>query len=77
MLFRSVPIGVIAAGDTTVIARFENGKGKTIGANGMIELSSTIISPAVTKFTTGAGLLLILAAIAQSVRRVRKSRAEK
>ena len=73
----SVPIGVIAAGDTTVIARFENGKGKTIGANGMIELSSTIISPAVTKFTTGAGLLLILAAIAQSVRRVRKSRAEK
>ena len=73
----SVPIGVIAAGDTTVIARFENGKGKSIGANGMIELSSTIISPAVTKFTTGAGLLLILAAIAQSVRRVRKSRAEK
>ena len=73
----SVPIGVIAAGDTTVIARFENGKGKTIGANGMIELSSTIISPAVTKFTTGAGLLLILAAVAQSVRRVRKSRAEK
>lgn len=73
----SVPIGVVAAGDTTVIARFENGKGKTIGANGMIELSSTIISPAVTKFTTGAGLLLILAAVAQSVRRVRKSRAEK
>ena len=73
----SVPIGVIAAGDTTVMARFENGKGKTIGANGMIELSSTIISPAVTKFTTGAGLLLILAAVAQSVRRVRKSRAEK
>lgn len=73
----SVPVGVIAAGDTTVIARFENGKGKTIGSNGMIELSSTIIPPAVTRFTTGAGLLLILAAVAQSVRRVRKSRAEK
>lgn len=73
----SVPIKTIAAGDTTVIARFENGKGKVIGAKGIIELSSTIISPAVSRFTTGAGLLLILAAIAQSVRRIRKSRAEK
>jgi cytochrome oxidase assembly protein ShyY1 len=48
-----------------------------VGSNGMIELSSTLISPAVTWFTTGAGLLLILAAIAQSVRRVKKNRAEK
>lgn len=73
----SVPIQTIAAGDTSVIARFENGKGKSIGANAIIDLSSTIISPAVSKFTTGAGLLLILAAVAQSVRRVRKSRSEK
>ena len=73
----SVPIGTIAAGDTSVIARFENGKGEVVGANGMIELSSTIISPAVSRFTTGAGLVLILAAVAQSVRRVRKSRASK
>ena len=73
----SVPIKTIAAGDTTVIARFENGKGKVIGASGIIELSSTLISPAVSRFTTGAGLLLILAAVAQSVRRVRKSRAVK
>lgn len=73
----SVPIKTIAAGDTNVIARFENGKGQVVGSNGMIELSSTLISPAVTWFTTGAGLLLILAAIAQSVRRVKKNRAEK
>ena len=73
----SVPIGTVAAGDTNVIARFENGKGKPIGSNGMIELSSTIISPAVTKFTTGAGLLLIFAAITQSVRRVKRSKADK
>lgn len=73
----SVPIGTIAAGDTSVIARFENGKGQTIGANGMIELSSTIISPAVSKFTTGAGVVLILAAVAQSFRRVKRSRAVK
>ena len=70
----SVPIKTIAAGDVTVFARFENGKGKVVGSTGMLELSSTIISPAITRFTTGAGVVLILAAIAQSVRRVRKSR---
>jgi len=70
----SVPIKTIAAGDTTVVARFENGKGKTVGATAILDLSSTIISPAVSRFTTGAGLLLILAAVAQSVRRIRKSR---
>lgn len=71
----SVPIKTIAAGDTTVIARFENGKGKLVGATAILDLTSAIISPAVTRFTTGAGLVLILAAIAQSVRRIRKSRA--
>ena len=70
----SVPIKTIAAGDTTVIARFENGKGKTVGSTAMLDLSSTIISPAVSRFTTIAGLVLILAAVAQSVRRIRKSR---
>lgn len=70
----SVPVKTIAAGDVTVFARFENGKGKTVGTTGMLDLSSTLISPAVTRFTTGAGVVLILAAIAQSVRRVRKNR---
>lgn len=70
----SVPIKTIAAGDTTVVARFENGKGKVVGATAILDLSSTIISPSVSRFTTGAGLVLILAAIAQSVRRIRRSR---
>ncbi len=70
----SVPVKSIAAGDSTVIARFENGKGKSIGATGMLEVSSTIISTTITRFTTAAGVVLILAAIAQSVRRVRKNR---
>jgi hypothetical protein len=70
----SVPVKTIASGETTVVARFENGKGKIVGANGILELTSTIISPAVSLFTTGAGVLLILAAVAQSVRRVRRNR---
>lgn len=70
----SVPVKTIAAGDSTVIARFENGKGKSIGATGMLDVSSTIISTTVTRFTTGAGIALLLAIIAQSVRRVRKNR---
>jgi hypothetical protein len=57
-----------------VVARFENGKGKIVGANAILDLSSTIISPAVSRFTTGAGIVLVFAAIAQSVRRIRKSR---
>ena len=73
----SIPIKSITSGETTVMARFENGKGVVVGEQGIIDISSTIISPAVTKFTTGAGVLLILAAIAQSVRRVRKNRAAK
>ena len=70
----SVPIKTIAAGDTAVVARFENGKGKVVGATAILDLTSTIISPAVSRFTTGAGLVLILAAIAQSVRRIKRSR---
>ena len=70
----SVPIKTIAAGDTMVIARFENGKGDTVGETGELDISSTIISPTISRFTTGAGIVLVLAAIAQSVRRVRKSR---
>lgn len=72
----SVPLKTIAAGDTMVIARFENSKGEIVGETGQLEISSTIISPTITRFTTGAGIALILAAIAQSVRRVRKRREE-
>ena len=70
----SVPIKSITSGETSVIARFENSKNQTVGTAGILDINSTTISSAVSWFTTGAGILLILAAVAQSVRRVRNSR---
>ena len=59
------------------LQRFENQKGIQVGGSTIISINSTYISPAVAWFTTGAGILLLLAAIAQSVRRVRRNRHEK
>ena len=42
-----------------------------------LNLTATIIDPRVAWFTTGAAILLLLGAVAQSVRRVRRSRHEK
>jgi hypothetical protein len=38
----------------------------------LLTLNSTVIDSKVTWFTTGAAILLLLAAVAQSVRRVRR-----
>lgn len=74
-----IPVQVenVAAGDSTVLVRFENQRGAQIGSRGVLNISSTVISPLVAWFTTGAAILLFLAAVVQSVRRVRKTRHEK
>lgn len=69
-----VPVDVIAPGNTLVLAQFINGKGQLVGEVSRLELSATIIDSRVAWFTTGAAILLLLGAIAQSVRRVRRSR---
>jgi len=70
----SIPFTVIAPGSTAVLAEFRNLKGKPLGDSVILTLSVSVISPAVAWFTTGAAILLFLAAITQSVRRVRRSR---
>jgi len=70
----SIPFTVIAPGSTAVLAEFRNSKGKPLGDSVILTLSVSVISPAVAWFTTGAAILLFLAAITQSVRRVRRSR---
>lgn len=74
-----IPVQVknIAAGETIVLAKFVNEKGVQVGGQSEITISSSVISPLVAWFTTGAAILLILAAVVQSVRRVRRSRNEK
>ncbi len=70
----SVPFTVVAPGATAVLAEFRNSVGKPLGDSVILTLSLSVISPAVAWFTTGAAILLFLAATTQSVRRARRSR---
>ncbi|MBC7463067.1 MAG: hypothetical protein H7227_02265 [Actinobacteria bacterium] len=70
----SVPVTVIASGTTAVLAQFANSRGTLLLESAMLDLNLSVISPAVAWFTTSAGALLLLAALTQIVRRVRRSR---
>lgn len=70
----SVPFTVIAPGSTLVIAQFMTPTGLMIGNSSRLNLSLTLIDSRVTWFTTGAAILLFLAAVTQSVRRIRRAR---
>lgn len=70
----SIPVTVIASGSTAVLAQFANLQGDLLPDSVLLALNLSVISPTVAWFTTGAALLLFLAAITQSVRRIRKSR---
>ncbi len=65
-------VEVIAPGQTTVTALITDDKGNDVVPEATLTLNSTVIDSKVTWFTTGAAILLLLAAVAQSVRRVRK-----
>ncbi len=73
----SVPFDVIASGSTLVNAQFMTPQGNRVGEVSRLHLSLTVIDSRVAYFTTGAAIVLFLAAIAQSVRRIRRSRREK
>lgn len=70
----SVPIEIFAPGQTFITAQFVNNEGRLIGDPVELSLNLTVIDSRVAWFTTGAAVLLLLAAIAQSVRRVRRAR---
>ena len=65
-------VEVIAPGQTSVTAYITDDKGNDVVPEATLTLNSTVIDSKVTWFTTGAAILLLLAAVAQSVRRVRK-----
>lgn len=70
----SVPFTVIAPGSSAVLAQFKNYRNKSVGDSVILTLNLSVISPTVAWFTTGAAILLLLAALAQIIRRVRRSR---
>ncbi len=65
---------VIAPGQTVVLAQMRDKKGDDVVPAALLSLNATVIDARLTWFTTGAAILLLLAATAQSVRRVRKGR---
>ncbi len=67
-------LSVIAPGETTIFAQITDPRGLVIVPQSILQINSTVIDKRVTWFTTGAAILLLLAAITQSVRRVRKGR---
>ncbi len=67
-------LDVIAPGETTIFAQITDSKGVDIVSPSILQIHSTVIDKRVTWFTTGSAILLLLAAVAQSVRRVRKGR---
>jgi len=65
---------VIAPGQTVVLGQMTDAAGNYVVPPTTLALNATVIDPRVTWFTTGAAILLLLAAVAQSVRRIRKGR---
>jgi hypothetical protein len=69
-----VPIDVIASGETALRLQLRTPKGSAVGEPARIPLRLAVISPVTTWFTTGMAIILLLAAIVQSVRRVKRRR---
>jgi hypothetical protein len=66
-------VDVIAPGQTTVSALITGTEDDNeVVPEALLTLNSTVIDSRVTWFTTGSAILLLLAAVAQSVRRVRR-----
>lgn len=65
-------VTVIAPGETTVSVLITDSEGNGIVPEATLTLNSTVIDSRVTWFTTGAAILLLLAGVAQSFRRVRR-----
>ena len=70
----AVPFQVIASGSTLVLAQFMTPQGTLVGEISKLNLTVTVIDSRVAWFTTAAAIVLFLAAVAQSVRRIRKGR---
>ena len=65
-------VSVVAPGETTVGVLITDISGNEIVPESTLTLKATVIDPRVTWFTTGAAILLLLAGVAQSFRRVHR-----
>lgn len=69
-----VPVTVLASGQSELLISMRTKNGINVGDQVRLPLTLTVISPFTTWITTGSGLVLLIAAVIQSMRRVRRSR---
>ena len=69
-----VPIEVLTSGASGFNVQVIASNGTVLGDELYYPLNLTVISPIATWFTTGAAILLFIAATIQSIRRIRRSR---
>jgi hypothetical protein len=67
-----LPIQVLASGETRLEVKLKTSSGKFVGESSSIPIRLAVISPLTTWFTTGMAIILLLAAVVQSVRRVKR-----
>ncbi len=67
-----LPLQVLAPGESRLLAQLTNLENKPVGYPVYINLKLAVISPVATWITSGAAILLFIAALVQSVRRVRR-----
>ena len=72
----AMPFTVIAPGATTVIGQITNKNGGVVGLPSRLAINITIFDSKVAGFTIGAAVLLFVAALTQTIRRIRKGRNE-
>lgn len=73
----TIPIEVLSSGESEVIIKLKTSRGITLGEEVRLPINLAVISPITTWITTGSGLILLFAAIVQSLRRVKRSREKK
>ena len=72
----AMPFTVIAPGATVVVAEITNNKGAVIGMTSRLSINIALFDSKVTGFTIGAAVLLFVAALTQTIRRIRRGRNE-
>ncbi len=72
----ALKVEVVASGSSVLLAQLFTVSGEPVGSPKRLPLNLTVISPITTWFTTGSAILLLLAAVVQSVRRVNRRKNE-
>jgi hypothetical protein len=67
-----LPVQVLASGESGLLVQLTNAQNKPVGYPENIILKLSVISPVATWITSGAAVLLFIAALVQSLRRARR-----